>query len=183
MGGGKAEEAPSTRELSRQAHCHCSRSRSAVKCHEAWSFPMCPPRSSRRPRRGSSGVAPPSELPCALPAGGPPPGWVRDPRLPSCTLRQALTFFLDITSPPSPRLLQLLSTLAEEPSEQQELEALSQVGGRPGGRRGQRGRMGWGRGAHRPTRPAPVTEPSQRAQGLKELGLGTETAMEKCSWA
>uniref|UniRef100_A0A8I3VYT6 Nitric oxide synthase n=1 Tax=Callithrix jacchus TaxID=9483 RepID=A0A8I3VYT6_CALJA len=58
--------------------------------------------------------------------GGPPPGWVRDPRLPPCTLRQALTFFLDITSPPSPQLLRLLSTLAEEPREQQELEALSQ---------------------------------------------------------
>lgn len=65
---------------------------------------------------------------CALPLGGPPPGWVRDPRLPPCTLRQALTYFLDITSPPSPRLLRLLSTLAEESSEQQELEALSQVG-------------------------------------------------------
>nr|XP_027799222.1 nitric oxide synthase, endothelial isoform X2 [Marmota flaviventris] len=58
--------------------------------------------------------------------GGPPPSWVRDPRLPPCTLRQALTYFLDITSPPSPRLLRLLSTLAEESSEQQELEALSQ---------------------------------------------------------
>lgn len=53
---------------------------------------------------------------------------MRDPRLPPCTLRQALTFFLDITSPPSPQLLRLLSTLAEEPSEQQELETLSQVG-------------------------------------------------------
>ncbi|XP_073743613.1 nitric oxide synthase 3 isoform X3 [Callorhinus ursinus] len=58
--------------------------------------------------------------------GGPPPSWVRDPRLPPCTLRQALTFFLDITSPPSPQLLRLLSTLAEESSEQQELESLSQ---------------------------------------------------------
>lgn len=56
---------------------------------------------------------------------------MRDPRLPPCTLRQALTFFLDITSPPSPQLLRLLSTLAEEPREQQELEALSQVGGHP----------------------------------------------------
>ena len=53
---------------------------------------------------------------------------MRDPRLPPCTLRQALTFFLDITSPPSPQLLRLLSTLAEEPSEQQQLETLSQVG-------------------------------------------------------
>lgn len=56
---------------------------------------------------------------------------MRDPRLPPCTLRQALTFFLDITSTPSPRLLRLLSTLAEEPGEQQELETLSQVGGHP----------------------------------------------------
>lgn len=39
------------------------------------------------------------------------------------------TFFLDITSPPSPQLLRLLSTLAEESSEQQELESLSQVRG------------------------------------------------------
>lgn len=67
-------------------------------------------------------------MPPTPPPGGPPPSWVRDPRLPPCTLRQALTFFLDITSPPSPRLLRLLSTLAEEPSEQQELETLSQVG-------------------------------------------------------
>lgn len=74
-------------------------------------------------------VVPVLRAPCASLPGGPPPGWVRDPRLPPCTLRQALTFFLDITSPPSPRLLRLLSTLAEESSEQQELEALSQVGG------------------------------------------------------
>lgn len=73
-------------------------------------------------------VGPALRAPCAPPLGGPPPGWVRDPRLPPCTLRQALTYFLDITSPPSPRLLRLLSTLAEESSEQQELEALSQVG-------------------------------------------------------
>jgi hypothetical protein len=70
------------------------------------------------------------------PPGGPPPGWVRDPRLPPCTLRQALTFFLDITSPPSPRLLRLLSTLAEESSEQEELEALSQVRARSKGLEG-----------------------------------------------
>ncbi|KAB0395991.1 hypothetical protein E2I00_013399 [Balaenoptera physalus] len=42
------------------------------------------------------------------------------------TVLLALTFFLDITSPPSPQLLRLLSTLAEEPSEQQQLETLSQ---------------------------------------------------------
>uniref|UniRef100_A0A452SHD0 Nitric oxide synthase n=1 Tax=Ursus americanus TaxID=9643 RepID=A0A452SHD0_URSAM len=79
-------------------------------------------------------------LPCTSPPGGPPPSWVRDPRLPPCTLRQALTFFLDITSPPSPQLLRLLSTLAEESSEQQELESLSQVRAAPMGSRGSRGR-------------------------------------------
>uniref|UniRef100_A0A8C4L9K5 Nitric oxide synthase n=1 Tax=Equus asinus asinus TaxID=83772 RepID=A0A8C4L9K5_EQUAS len=74
---------------------------------------------------------PPAGEPVAveqLEKGSPGEGvWVRDPRLPPCTLRQALTFFLDITSPPSPQLLRLLSTLAEEPSEQQELETLSQA--------------------------------------------------------
>lgn len=97
-----------------------------------WSVPMYPTKKQLSlPRQCSSGLAPSSERPCAPPPGGPPPGWVRDPRLPPCTLRQALTFFLDITSTPSPRLLRLLSTLAEEPSEQQELETLSQVGGHP----------------------------------------------------
>lgn len=89
-------------------------------------------------------MAPSSEcfLMPAPPQGGPPPSWVRDPRLPPCTLRQALTFFLDITSPPSPRLLRLLSTLAEEPSEQQELETLSQVGS-PLPPMGQQGPVRW----------------------------------------
>lgn len=86
----------------------------------------CVPRKKQSPPQ--TRLAPSSELPCAPPSGGPPPNWVRDPRLPPCTLRQALTFFLDITSPPSPQLLRLLSTLAEESSEQQELETLSQVG-------------------------------------------------------
>ncbi|XP_030402447.1 nitric oxide synthase, endothelial isoform X1 [Gopherus evgoodei] len=47
-------------------------------------------------------------------------------RLPPCTLRQALTFFLDITTPPSPQLLQLLATLAEDAAEQEQLQRLSQ---------------------------------------------------------
>ena len=123
------------RGVCRQAQPHCSRARSPVK--QGGLVPMYSPRSNHHPRPCSSGLAPASEPPCAPSPGGPPPGWVRDPRLPPCTLRQALTFFLDITSPPSPQLLRLLSTLAEEPGEQQELETLSQVGGRPG----------WGAGA------------------------------------
>ncbi|KAJ7322189.1 hypothetical protein JRQ81_018476 [Phrynocephalus forsythii] len=52
--------------------------------------------------------------------------WVPCRRLPLCTLRQALTFFLDITTPPSPQLLQLLATLAEDPAEREKLLHLSQ---------------------------------------------------------
>nr|XP_056713755.1 nitric oxide synthase, endothelial [Euleptes europaea] len=52
--------------------------------------------------------------------------WVPEGRLPPCTLQQALTFFLDITTPPSPQLLQLLATLAEDPAEQKQLQQLSQ---------------------------------------------------------
>ncbi|CAM4599283.1 nitric oxide synthase 3 isoform X1 [Lepidochelys kempii] len=56
----------------------------------------------------------------------PKASWVPLSRLPPCTLRQALTFFLDITTPPSPQLLQLLATLAEDSAEQEELQRLSQ---------------------------------------------------------
>lgn len=96
---------------------------------------MLPP-SNHRLRPRSSSWPLPHTSPVHQPPGGPPPSWVRDPRLPPCTLRQALTFFLDITSPPSPQLLRLLSTLAEESGEQQELESLSQVQGHPGGQQG-----------------------------------------------
>ncbi|XP_068789981.1 nitric oxide synthase 3 [Struthio camelus] len=52
--------------------------------------------------------------------------WVPQSRLPPCTLRQALTFFLDITAPPSPQLLQLLATLAQEAADRERLQQLSQ---------------------------------------------------------
>nr|XP_020655911.1 nitric oxide synthase, endothelial isoform X1 [Pogona vitticeps] len=52
--------------------------------------------------------------------------WVPVQRLPPCTLRQALTFFLDITTPPSPQLLQILATLAEDPGERDKLQRLGQ---------------------------------------------------------
>ncbi|XP_034615735.1 nitric oxide synthase, endothelial [Trachemys scripta elegans] len=56
----------------------------------------------------------------------PKASWVPLSRLPPCTLRQALTFFLDITTPPSPQLLQLLATLAEDSAEREQLQRLSQ---------------------------------------------------------
>ncbi|XP_072269182.1 nitric oxide synthase 3 [Pyxicephalus adspersus] len=52
--------------------------------------------------------------------------WVSDTRIPPCTLRQALTNYLDITTPPPPQFLQLLSALCEDPDERQRLETLSQ---------------------------------------------------------
>ncbi|KAH0627743.1 hypothetical protein JD844_003884 [Phrynosoma platyrhinos] len=56
--------------------------------------------------------------------------WVSDRRLPPCTLRQALTYFLDITTPPSTQLLQTLATLALNPEEKGKLQRLSKVDGK-----------------------------------------------------
>ncbi|XP_064265290.1 nitric oxide synthase 3 [Passer domesticus] len=77
---------------------------------------------------------PPPEQPLALesrdgdPAGGASPGprWVLQPRLPPCTLAQALTFYLDVAAPPSPQFLQLLGSLARDPAERERLQRLAQ---------------------------------------------------------
>ncbi|XP_040856557.1 nitric oxide synthase, inducible isoform X3 [Ochotona curzoniae] len=53
--------------------------------------------------------------------------WVRDKRLPPCSLSQALTYFLDITTPPTQLLLQKLARLATEEAERQRLLTLSQM--------------------------------------------------------
>ncbi|XP_020029612.2 nitric oxide synthase, inducible isoform X1 [Castor canadensis] len=52
--------------------------------------------------------------------------WVRDKRLPPCSLSQALTYFLDITTPPTQLQLQKLAQLATEEAERQRLETLGQ---------------------------------------------------------
>lgn len=57
-----------------------------------------------------------------------PKSWMPQSRLPPCSLRQALSSFLDITAPPSPQFLQLLATLAREPTDRERLQQLSQVG-------------------------------------------------------
>ncbi|XP_059724770.1 nitric oxide synthase 3 isoform X2 [Haemorhous mexicanus] len=77
---------------------------------------------------------PPPEQPLALesrdgdPAGGSSPGprWVLQPRLPPCTLAQALTFYLDVAAPPTPQFLQLLGSLARDPVERERLQRLAQ---------------------------------------------------------
>ncbi|XP_037665824.1 nitric oxide synthase, inducible isoform X1 [Choloepus didactylus] len=52
--------------------------------------------------------------------------WVKDKRLPPCSLSQALTYFLDITTPPTQPLLRKLAQLATEEAERKRLEALCQ---------------------------------------------------------
>ncbi|KAI4566200.1 hypothetical protein MJG53_014877 [Ovis ammon polii x Ovis aries] len=52
--------------------------------------------------------------------------WVKDKRLPPCSLSQALTHFLDITTPPTQLLLRKLAQLATEEAERQRLETLCQ---------------------------------------------------------
>ncbi|XP_078067325.1 nitric oxide synthase 1-like [Mustelus asterias] len=52
--------------------------------------------------------------------------WVSDKRLPTCTVFQALSHFLDITTPPTPELLQSFAQQATDPREKKELEDLSQ---------------------------------------------------------
>ncbi|XP_067008227.1 nitric oxide synthase, salivary gland [Anabrus simplex] len=51
--------------------------------------------------------------------------WVPHERLPSCSLRTLLTRFLDITTPPTPDLLQHLASIATNPEEQEKLSQLA----------------------------------------------------------
>ncbi|KAM8991495.1 nitric oxide synthase, inducible isoform 1-T5 [Ara ararauna] len=52
--------------------------------------------------------------------------WTRDKKLPACTLPQALTYLLDITTPPSQQLLKKLSQLVTAEGDKQRLEVLCQ---------------------------------------------------------
>ncbi|MGH0145570.1 UNVERIFIED_CONTAM: hypothetical protein FKN15_018663 [Acipenser sinensis] len=54
--------------------------------------------------------------------------WVRENRLPPCTLLQALSHFLDLCSPPSPQLLLSLSQFASADEDRSRLKTLSQAG-------------------------------------------------------
>ncbi|XP_074841478.1 nitric oxide synthase 3 isoform X3 [Carettochelys insculpta] len=99
-------------------------------CWSAWrsSPPPGRPWPWRSWRRQPAGCrAPHTRL--GLSAGrraSPQASWVPLSRLPPCTLAQALTYFLDITTPPSPQLLQLLATLAEDRAQREQLQRLSQ---------------------------------------------------------
>lgn len=54
-------------------------------------------------------------------------GWQTDSRIPACSLTQALTFLLDITTPPSQSFLRKLSQLTRKGDDQQRLLELASV--------------------------------------------------------
>ena len=58
---------------------------------------------------------------------GASPHWLASDRLPPCTLRMALTHLLDITTPPTPPLLQQLAALAADKGQAERLTTLSEV--------------------------------------------------------
>uniref|UniRef100_A0A8C7FKD8 Nitric oxide synthase n=1 Tax=Oncorhynchus kisutch TaxID=8019 RepID=A0A8C7FKD8_ONCKI len=51
--------------------------------------------------------------------------WLEEPRFPPCTIYQAFQYFLDITTPPSPVLLQQFASLATNDKQRKKLETLS----------------------------------------------------------
>uniref|UniRef100_A0A3P8ZH67 Nitric oxide synthase 1 n=1 Tax=Esox lucius TaxID=8010 RepID=A0A3P8ZH67_ESOLU len=53
--------------------------------------------------------------------------WLEEPRIPPCTIFQAFQYFLDITTPPSPVLLQQFASLATNEKHRRKLEILSKV--------------------------------------------------------
>lgn len=53
--------------------------------------------------------------------------WQRDERIPPCPLAQALTYYLDVTTPPSQSLLHKLSKMAKQEEHRQRLLALATV--------------------------------------------------------
>lgn len=57
--------------------------------------------------------------------------WVQEKRMPvPVTLREAFTYYLDITNPPTPQMLKLLAKQATRASEQEDLNELAKGGDR-----------------------------------------------------
>lgn len=71
----------------------------------------------------------PRELPSVLLFPSFPGGyWTSDRKIPACTLSEALTYLLDITTPPSQQLLKNLSQLVTAEGDKQRLQVLCQAG-------------------------------------------------------
>ncbi|KAM9370506.1 nitric oxide synthase, inducible [Phaethornis superciliosus] len=68
--------------------------------------------------------APPADQPIRLEACADGGYWTSDKRIPTCTLPEALTYLLDITTPPSQQLLKKFSQLVTAEGEKQRLEVL-----------------------------------------------------------
>lgn len=62
-----------------------------------------------------------------FPSEGVISNWLEEPRIPPCTIYQAFQYFLDITTPPSPVLLQQFASLATNDKQRKKLETLSKV--------------------------------------------------------
>jgi nitric-oxide synthase len=57
--------------------------------------------------------------------------WEPHERLPPCTLRTLFSRFLDITTPPTPNLLQHFASVATDPEDQRRLTLLATVSSAP----------------------------------------------------
>lgn len=55
--------------------------------------------------------------------------WVPHEKLPKCSLRTLLTRFLDITTPPTPNMLQFFASCATDPVDKKNLTTLATVSG------------------------------------------------------
>lgn len=62
-----------------------------------------------------------------LPYSAGTPKWQTDSRIPACPLAKALTYLLDITTPPSQSFLHKLSHMTKQEDDQQHLLALAKV--------------------------------------------------------
>uniref|UniRef100_A0A674BS48 nitric-oxide synthase (NADPH) n=1 Tax=Salmo trutta TaxID=8032 RepID=A0A674BS48_SALTR len=71
-------------------------------------------------------IGPSNVLLCLFsPSEGVISNWLEEPRIPPCTIYQAFQYFLDITTPPSPVLLQQFASLATNDKQRKKLETLS----------------------------------------------------------
>ncbi|XP_032056529.1 nitric oxide synthase, inducible [Aythya fuligula] len=68
--------------------------------------------------------APPADQPVRLETCTEGGYWTSDKKIPACTLSQALTYLLDITTPPSQQLLKKISQLVTAEGDKQRLEVL-----------------------------------------------------------
>ena len=62
--------------------------------------------------------------------------WEAHQRLPRTTVTDMLTWYMDVTTPPTPNMLRMMAAMATDENEQAKLKLLATVGGREEGRGG-----------------------------------------------